>query len=409
VSSAANLEVRAHASIEHQAAAKTERSRTTAAKGKIWIDLENSPHVPFFVPIIDELHRYGYSVLLTARDCFQVRELADLFHLDYQLIGHHYGKSNMRKMAGLCLRGMSLISLVRRERPDLGVSHGSRSQLITCSLMRTPSLIIRDYEFSTPLPWIRPTWLMCPEVIPSATLQCDSRRILKYPGIKEDVYVPGFVPDPGIRAKLGLQEQDVVVTIRPPASEAHYHNPQSDDLFAAAVTFLSKFHAAKLVLLPRNEKQAIELRQRRPDLFASGSVRIPSQVVDGLNLIWHSDLVISGGGTMNREAAALGVPVYSVFRGSIGAVDRYLSEQGRLVLLENVQDVQTKIRVVSRDRPAHPQGRDGITLSSIVEQIVAIVDKKHPSMRNKESFGLYQSASAGSRGAGQFDNPGVSK
>jgi hypothetical protein len=409
LSSATNLEVSAKALVESPAAANTGRSRTAAAKGKIWIDLENSPHVPFFVPIIDELHKYGYSVVVTARDCFQVRELADLFHLDYKLIGRHYGKSNVLKMAGLCLRGMNLIPLVWRERPDLGVSHGSRSQFIACSLMGTPSLIIRDYEFSTPLPWIHPTWMMCPEVIPSATLQCDSRRILKYPGIKEDVYVPRFVPDPSIRPQLGLQEQDVVATIRPPASEAHYHNPKSDDLFAAAVTFLSKSRGAKLVVLPRNEKQAMELKQRWPDLFASGSMRIPSQVVDGLNLIWHSDLVISGGGTMNREAAALGVPVYSVFRGSIGAVDRYLSERGRLVLLENVQDVQTKIHVVRRDRPAHPQGRDGITLSSIVEQIVAIVEKKRPSTRNKESLGLYQLASAGGKGTGQFGGPGVSK
>jgi hypothetical protein len=409
LNSAANPKVPAQALVEHQAAANNVRSRTVAAMGKIWIDLENSPHVPFFVPIIDELHKYGYSVVVTARDCFQVRELADLFHLDYELIGHHFGKSNIHKMAGLCLRGLQLIAFIRKERPELAVSHGSRSQLIACSCLKIPTLIIRDYEHSTTLPLLHPTWMMCPEVIPNETLHCNSRRILKYPGIKEDVYVPRFVPDPSIRLQLGLQEQDVVATIRPPASEAHYHNLRSDDLFAAAVKYLSKSHAAKLVVLPRNERQAIELKQRWPDLFASGSMRIPSQVVDGLNLIWHSDLVISGGGTMNREAAALGVPVYSVFRGSIGAVDRYLSERGRLVLLENIHDVQTKIRVVRRDRPAHPQRGDGITLSSIVEQIVAIVDKKRRSTRNKESFGLYQPASAGDNGAGQFGSPGVTK
>jgi hypothetical protein len=250
---------------------------------------------------------------------------------------------------------------------------------------------------------------MCPEVIPSGTLHCDSRRILKYPGIKEDVYVPRFVPDSRIRSQLGLQEQDVVATIRPPASEAHYHNPQSDELFAATITFLSKSHNTKLVALPRNEKQAVELKQRWPDLFAKGAMRIPAQVVDGLNLIWHSDLVISGGGTMNREAAALGVPVYSVFRGTIGAVDRYLSERGRLVLLESVQDVQTKIRVMRRKRLARPQRGDGITLSSIVEQIVAVVDEKRSSARNKESIGLYQLASAGDKGAGEFGSSEVTK
>ncbi|TMQ31214.1 MAG: DUF354 domain-containing protein [Nitrospirae bacterium] len=241
-----------------------------------------------------------------------------------------------------------------------------------------PSLFIGDYEFSTSWGFIQPTWLMCPEVIPKTGLRYEPNRIVKYPGIKEDVYVPRFVPDPRIRPQLGLQEQDLVVTLRPPASEAHYHNPQSDELFEAAIEFLSKKPDVKLVALPRNEKQAICLKQRWPDLFSNGKMRIPEHVVDGLNLIWYSDLVISGGGTMNREAAALGVPVYSIFRGKIGAVDHYLSMRGRLVLLESVQDVHTKILLVRRNRPAMPQNGDGTALSSIVKQIVAIMDSKRP-------------------------------
>jgi predicted glycosyltransferase len=121
------------------------------------------------------------------------------------------------------------------------------------------------------------------------------------------------------------------------------------------------------------------LRTRWPNLFASDKLRIPAHVVDGLNLIWHSDLVISGGGTMNREAAALGVPVYSIFRGPIGAVDRYLSAKGRLVLLESVRDVQTKISAVRRERPAKPQSADATTLNSIVDQIAAVIEHtRHP-------------------------------
>jgi uncharacterized protein len=345
------------------------------AKGKIWIDLENSPHVPFFAPIIDELRRRGCTQVLTARDCFQVRELADFFHLDYQLAGHHPGKSNVRKMAALCLRATKLIPLMRKERPDLAVSHGSRSQLIASSWLGIPTLMIRDYEFSTPLPWLRPTWMMCPEIIPSENVGCDARRVLKYPGIKEDVYVPRFTPDDSIRSQLGLNQGDVVATIRPPASEAHYHNPQSDGLFNAVVSFLSR-SAVKAVVLPRDEKQSTELQRRWPALFASGAMRIPARVVDGLNLIWHSDLVISGGGTMNREAAALGVPVYSVFRGKIGAVDRYLAEQGRLVLLESVGDVEAKVVVRHRERCKKPQNGGNATLRSIVEHIAAIMDAK---------------------------------
>jgi len=363
-------------------------SQTRAKRGKIWIDLDNSPHVPFFAPIVEALEKHSYSVVLTARDCFQVRELADLFHLNYRLIGRHYGKNKIRKMAGLCFRALQLVSNIREEKPDLAVSNGSRSQLIVSTCLGIPCLFMGDYEFARNWAFIRPTRLLCPEVIPSAALRLDPSRILKYPGIKEDVYVSRFVPDPSIRPQLGLQEQEVVATIRPPASEAHYHNPQSDELFDAAVNFLSKAHDLKLVALPRNEKQAMELKKRWPDLFSDGTMRIPSRAVNGLNLIWHSDFVISAGGTMNREAAALGVPVYSVFRGKIGAVDRYLAERGRLILLESVQDVQTKIRLARRNRSAKPQNDNCITLNSIVEQIVAVMDGRRPSLSISGGIGL---------------------
>ena len=347
-------------------------------KGKIWIDLDNSPHVPFFVPIIEELQKRSYSIVLTARDCFQVRDLADLFHLNCKLIGHHSGKGKFRKMAGLCFRALQLIPTIVRQKPVLAVSHCSRSQLIASAIWRIPSLVLGDYEFAKGSAFIRPTLHMCPDVIPDSALQFDSSRTLKYPGIKEDVYVSRFVPDPGIRSQLGLREQDLVVTIRPPATEAHYHDPQSDELFEAAVEFVSKKAEVKLVALPRNEKQATYLRKRWPEIFSNGTMRIPEKIVDGLSLIWYSDLVISGGGTMNREAAALGVPVYSIFRGKIGAVDRYLSKTGRLVLIEGREDLHDKILLVRRERPERPQVRPTAALEFIVEQIVAAAESQRP-------------------------------
>ena len=379
--------------------AKTEQCRAAAAKGKIWIDLDNSPNVPFFAPIVEELKKRDYAVVLTVRDCFQVRELADLFHLNYRLIGRHSGKSKIRKMAGLCFRALQLIPTVLREKPDLAVSVCSRSQLILSMFCRIPSLFMGDYEFATGWAFIRPAWLMCPEVIPNAAIRLDSNRILKYPGIKEDVYVPRFVPDPSIRAQLGLREEEMVATIRPPASEAHYHNSQSDELFDAAVEFLGKCPGVKLVALPRNEKQAIELQERWPDLLLNGTMRIPNGVVNGLNLLWHSDFVISAGGTMNREAAALGVPVYSVFRGRIGAVDRYLANRARLVLLTSVEDIQTKIVIARRNRPERPETGAVSFLHSIVEHIIAIMDAKHPSATTREGIGRNQLACAGEKGA----------
>jgi len=353
-------------------ATKTKRKK----RPTIWIDLDNSPHVPFFAPISDELKSRGCSIVVTARDAYQVRELADLFHMDHKLVGRHQGKSAVRKVLGLGIRAWQLLPTALREKPDLALSHGSRSQLIVGAALKIPSILLIDYECAKRLGVITPTWFMCPEVIPSNVFKCSPNRVLKYPGIKEDVYVPQFIPDSDVRPKLGLRHDDLVVTVRPPATEAHYHRRASDELFDSAINFLSRKSEVKVVLLPRNDKQAVQLRNQWPSLFSSQKLRIPQQVVDGLNLIWHSDLVISGGGTMNREAAALGIPVYSTFRGEIGAVDQYLSESGRLVLLETAADLESKIKLARRTISNKPQTRNRPALANIVNQVMGIVGSK---------------------------------
>jgi predicted glycosyltransferase len=214
---------------------------------------------------------------------------------------------------------------------------------------------------------------MVPDAIPEDAFEFDKDQILKYPGIKEDVYVPRFKPDPGIQNELGISQHHLVVTLRPPASEAHYHRPESDSLFEAVIQWLAQTPNAKVILLPRNQKQEVSIRKTWPELFSSGKLVLPARALDGLNLIWYSDLVISGGGTMNREAAALGVPVYSIFRGKIGAIDRYLADSGRLVLVESIEEVRTKILPQHRRRPAAPASRNNGALSKIVDNITSVL------------------------------------
>ncbi len=346
-------------------------SALSVRRRKIWIDLDNSPHVPFFVPIVEELERRNYSVVITARDCFQVCELANLHGVQYKPIGRHYGKSIPMKLAGLGVRALQLAPTVLAEKPDLALSHGSRSQLLLSTMLGIPSIIICDYEFVRGFEAVRPTCMMFPEII---SVESVKSRIFKYPGIKEDVYVPLFKPDLSIRSELGLSSDDLVVTLRPPANEAHYHNPESETLLEAVFSLLNDHPQTKVVLLPRNQKQETSIRTAWSALFASGKVMVPNHAVDGLNLIWYSDLVISGGGTMNREAAALGVPVYSIFRGKIGAVDRYLATAGRLVMVESVEDVRTKIVLKQRNRPAVPEKGSSETLRSIVDNIVTFIE-----------------------------------
>ncbi|MGA6987591.1 MAG: DUF354 domain-containing protein [Terriglobales bacterium] len=366
------------ASVDRQSAASVGSAsvaRTTAPK-KIWIDLDNSPHVPFFKPIAEELELRGYSVVFTARDCFQVRELADLMKLNYRSIGHHYGKHTAAKLAGTAVRAIQLLPFVLRQRPQLAVSHGSRSMFVLASLLRIPTITIMDYEHARWAWFLGDAWAMLPDVIPGTALKLRTDRILRYPGIKEDVYVPSFRPDPAIKRILGITNQELMVTLRPPATEAHYHNPESEVLLDAVFEVISQTPNIKVVLVPRTAKQEVELRTQFPRLFDSGKVIVPKQAVDGLDLIWFSDVVISGGGTMNREAAALGVPVYSIFRGKTGAVDEYLAKSGRLVLLQNAGEVRAKLKLVHRDIGIRSVGEKRSALSAIVNHIAVIAESR---------------------------------
>jgi uncharacterized protein len=353
---------------------RPEPSATLFKGRKIWVDLENSPHVPFFRPIIEKLEKLGIQIFVTARDCAQTRELADYFGMSYKLVGRHHGKNKIAKAMGLGLRMCKLTPTIRSEKPVLALSHGSRSSTILSSILRVPSITIFDYEFVNQTTFSSLDWVMVPEVLPEKVVRVRPDRILRYPGIKEDVYVPFFRPEPSAMGQLGITGKDIVVTVRPPAINAHYHNPESERLLAAAIEFVSQDPNVKIVLLPRYPEQARSLRASWSALFASGKMLIPEHVVDGLNLIWYSDLVISGGGTMNREAAALGVPVYSIFRGKIGAVDQYLSHCGRLVLLESVEQIPKRVVIARHPRPAKPQYTTSATLEVVVGHILKVLE-----------------------------------
>jgi uncharacterized protein len=358
---------------------KAQPARRSSRRRRIWIDLDNSPHVPFFLPIIAELKRKGYEVTITARDAYQVRELVEFYQVPCKIIGRHYGKNKVLKILGACVRAAELLASMIWRRPDIGVSHGSRSQLLACFMLRIPNLTIFDYEFITTTRFVNPTWAMVPEVVPASSITYTNCTVLNYPGIKEDVYLASFRPDPSLRGRLGVSPEELLVMLRPPATEAHYHNPESDVLLEEVLACLKERSEVKTVILPRNERQAAAMRGLCAETIASGKVIIPKHVEDGLNLIWNSDLVISGGGTMNREAAAMRIPVYSIFRGKTGAVDRYLVEEGRLVLLETRADVRKWLTVVRRREELRlSNSGKSVTLNAIVDNIISMAECGRP-------------------------------
>jgi len=345
----------------------------TCSPTRIWIDLDNTPHVPFFIPVIRELQRRGHEVSLTARDAFQVCELANQKGLRYARIGRHYGKNRMMKVLGLVWRSAQLLPFCMRQRPRLALSHGARSQMLLCNLLRIPTVLVLDYEHAKTPPLVRPRWEIVPDALPSEGLHSNSRRLRHYRGIKEDVYAPDLSPDPRVLNELGIDAANIVVTVRPPASEAHYHNPESELLLDAVMDRICRTAGVQAILLPRNRQQEQALRAGHPDWFKGGKTIVPSKAVDGLNLLWFSDLVVSGGGTMNREAAALGVPVYSIFRGKAGAVDRKLEADGRLTMISTVEEAHKKIELKRRDKNKAVDTRPRAALQDIVDHIEDII------------------------------------
>ena len=343
---------------------------------RIWIDLDNTPHVPFFHPIIRELERAGHKVDVTARDAFQVCALADHHGLTYTTVGRHYGANRGLKVAGTLWRAAQLLPFVVREKPDISMSHGSRPLVIVSGLARVPSMLLFDYEHAERIPFVRPALGVAPASIDGSALAKYFRYgVRSYDGLKEDVYAASFRPDASILKNLGVGEQEILVTIRPPATEAHYHNPEAETLFVEVVEFLGATPGVRMVILPRTAGAQTEFVQRTwPRWCEARQVIIPDHALDGLNLIWFSDLVVSGGGTMNREAAALGVPVYSIFRGKLGAVDRYLAQEGRLVLIESRDDVRSKIRVMKRPKAAGPSGADRPALRQILNAVNELME-----------------------------------
>lgn len=342
----------------------------------IWIDIDNSPHVPFFIPILEELEKIGYQVVLTARNTYQVSDLLRYHGLSSKVHigGRHWGKYHTLKLLGTGFRAVQLLPVILKYKPSLAISHGSRAQMLSSYMTHVPCIVMFDYEFVDSKAMLFADWAFMPNLISEASIPGRKIRIMKYPGLKEDVYVNRLIPDPSVKDQLGVGGGDVVVTVRPPATEAHYHNPEAEILLDAVLELLIRRSNVRIILLPRNGKQAKLLREQWRQSIEDRKIVIPSHVVDGINLIWFSDLVVSGGGTMNREAAALGVPVYSIFRGYIGAVDRYLAEHGRLTMLTSVEDVHTKLDIRKRVKKQANTMGDNTTLNCIVNAIRSIVE-----------------------------------
>jgi len=302
---------------------------------RVWIDLTNSPHVLVMRPVRDVLLAEGHEVEVTARDFAQTLGLLRRFEIPHTVIGRHRGERLAAKAVGLAARSTALTRWARRRRFDVALGHGSNDISVAASLLRVPSATMFDYEWAAVQHHVNcrlARAVVVPDAIAPARLDRYGARgkVRPYEGLKEEYYLADFEPSPAVLDELGLDAARPIVVVRTPPEVSLYHRFEND-LFAGVLERLRRAAAedgVQSVVLPRTAAQREQLRG------VAGFI-VPDQAIDAQSLIAHADLVISAGGTMNREAVALGTPVYTTFEGRPGAVDERLIAEGRLRRLED--------------------------------------------------------------------------
>jgi predicted glycosyltransferase len=331
---------------------------------RVWIDVSNSPQVVFFRPLLALLAERGHAVEVTTREYAQTLELLRLHGVEHAVVGPpHAGASALRKARGMAARLRALRAFATRRSYDIAFSHASHDLPLVARSLGIPSAYAFDYELARVqhgLGCRAARRVVVPEAIPQAALDllgARASKVRRYPGLKEEYYLRDFQPDPGVLDELGVDRDRVLAVVRTPPEVSLYHR-HGNPLLAEVLERLGRDPDVHAVVLPRTHEQRAAVSR-----LGLQSLVVPEQAVDGQSLVALADLVVSAGGTMNREAVALGVPVYTTFAGRLGAVDEQLVRESRLRLLRSARELQIEKRA---DRDVRPPGRNPALLLDLM-------------------------------------------
>jgi predicted glycosyltransferase len=321
---------------------------------KVWIDITAPAHVLVFRPLVEIMRARGDEVGITARDYAQTLELLALHGLEPdEVIGRHAGRSRLQKFRQMTQRLSALRRWARGRDFDVALAHGSHELTISARRLGIPSSTTFDYEFATlqhQLGCRAATRVVVPDAIPPERLEpygVHPPKLVQYPGLKEEYYLADFEPDRSLLDRFGVDPARVLVVLRPPPDVSLYHR-HSNPLFPQTLEHLGRSEEVHAFVLPRTEEQREYVRG-----LSLPSVILPDGAVDAQSLIALADLVVSAGGTMNREAAAAGVPVYTTYGGRLGGVDEELIRDGRLKPLTDPR----ALALTKRDPESSPRVR----------------------------------------------------
>jgi uncharacterized protein len=320
---------------------------------RVWVDLTNSPHVLVMRPLIDVMRADGHEVEVTARDFAQTLELCERFGIEHTAIGRHRGGRRASKALGLASRSFELARWARGRRFDVAMGHGSNDVMVAAKLLRVPSATAFDYEWATAQHQVNcrlARSVVVPDAIPPERIERYGARgkIHAYAGLKEEYYLADFEPSPAVLDELGIDRSQPLVVVRTPPDVSLYHRFENP-LFAGV---LDRLKGTQTVVLPRTAAQRAEL----------GAFIVPERAIDAQSLVAYADLVISAGGTMNREAVALGTPVFTTFEGRLGAVDEGLLREGRMRKLDDPSQIEIERRSANGGLRVRRDPRELVTM-----------------------------------------------
>jgi predicted glycosyltransferase len=278
-------------------------------------------------------------VLITARDNAQTAPLALERWPEAEVIGGQSPRAKPAKVRAIGRRIVDLRRWAARTRPDVALSHNSYAQIVAARARRMPVVTTMDFEHqpANHLAFRLADTVVVPEVLPIGALKRHGARpskVIRYPGLKEELYVGDFEPDATILQKVGLAARPrTVVVLRTPPSRAVYH-PAGNPLFDAVLRSLTAHDETVCLALTRHPEQVAAIERLR-----LGNCIVPREAIDSRSLIYAADAMIGAGGTMTREAALMGIPTWTLFAGQVPAVDRWLEGQRLLTRLADASQL----------------------------------------------------------------------
>jgi uncharacterized protein len=329
---------------------------------RVWVDMSAPAHVLVLRPIIERLRAEGHEVEVTSREYTQTQELLELHRIEHTPIGRHGGASRVRKLMRLLQRTPRMRGFGRRHGFDLALAHGSYDLAMAARSLGIPEANMHDYEYASTQHHIAcrmATRVIFPDSVPAERLRrfgVGADKLFQYPGLKEEYYLADCEPDASVFEALGIDTGRVVVIVRPPPDVSLYHR-KSNPLFPQVLSYVGSLPEVQAVVLPRTEAQREYVKG-----LELPSVLVAEHAVDAQSLIALADLVVSAGGTMNREAAALGTPVYTTYGGRLGGVDEALIRSGRLKPLSDPRALD----LAKRSGDGEPVRRDPQLLVDLV-------------------------------------------